>query len=469
MRESPTLYSKLVNSLDCIVWEADGETFQFTFVSPQAEKILGYPIKQWLEPNFWRDHTHPDDTDWCSAFCLDSTRKREDHEFEYRMIAADGSIVWLHDIVSVKVEPNGGLYLRGVMLDITERKQAEADLRKQKEILQKIFDHIPVMVSFRDAEGRLQLVNREWERTFGWSLAEIQTHNGDILTEIYPDVANHRQAREWIDAARAEWKNFRSKARDGRVLDTAWAIARLSNGTSVCIGQDITEQKRADEDRQRLRQRLMTAHEDERRHLSRELHDNIGQYLSALLLGIESLSRVPDLPVTALNQLSYLKETTKQFESDVHSVALELRPTILDDLGLEAVLSSFAREWGKRHDQRIKVAFNSTGFSNPNDRLPHDVEIAIYRVVQEALTNASRHSNAEIVSIILERDQQRVRVIIEDDGVGFDAEKFMSGPVDNQRLGLMGMQERVQLVGGEFKIDSGAGTTIVVTVPLSGS
>jgi PAS domain-containing protein len=67
MQESPALYSKLVNSLDGIVWEADGQTFQFNFVSPQAEKILGYPLEQWLQPNFWRDHTHPDDTDWCSA------------------------------------------------------------------------------------------------------------------------------------------------------------------------------------------------------------------------------------------------------------------------------------------------------------------------------------------------------------------------------------------------------------------
>ena len=88
--------------------------------------------------------------------------------------------------------------------------------------------------------------------------------------------------------------------------------------------------------------------------------------------------------------------------------------------------------------------------------------------MQEALTNASRHSNAEIVSIILERDHVQVRVTIEDDGTGFDVEKMMGGsPVENRRLGLLSMQERVQMVGGEFKIDSGAGTTIVVTIPLA--
>ena len=466
MQESPALYSKLVNSLDGIVWEADGETFQFKFVSPQAEKILGYPLEQWLQPNFWRDHTHPDDTDWCSAFCLDSTQKRQDHEFEYRMIAADGNIVWLHDIVSVKEEPAGAVYLSGIMLDITKRKHAEAELRQKTEILEKIFDHIPVMIAFRGADGGMKLVNREWERTFGWSFEELQNRNGDILTELYPDPIHRRQARAVIAAANSEWRDFRSKARDGRVIDTTWAVARLSDGTSVSIGQDISERKRAEEERKRLLQRLMTAHEDERRYLSRELHDNLGQYLSALLLGLESLARVPDLSAAALKQLSYLKETTKQFELDVHSVALELRPTTLDDLGLEATLSSFAREWARRHEHRIRVVYNSSGFASPEQRLAFDVEVAIYRVVQEALTNASRHSNAEVVSIILERDERQVRVTIEDDGVGFDVEKLMSSPVENQRLGLRGMQERVQMVGGEFKIDSGAGTTIVVTIPL---
>jgi len=467
MQQTPTLYSRLFSSLDGIAWEADGETFQFTFVSPQAERILGYPLRKWLEPNFWRDHTHPDDIAWCAEFCLESTRRRKDHEFEYRMISADGRIVWLHDVVSVKVEPSGAVYLSGIMLDVTKRKEAEEELRQKTEILQKIFDHIPVMVTFRGADGGLKLVNRQWEQTFGWTLAELQERDGDILNEVYPDPASLRRAWDTIFAANSQWTTFRAIARDGRLIDTSWAVARLSDGTSVGIGQDISERNRAEAERRRLLQRLITAQEDERRHLSRELHDNLGQYLSALLLGLESLARQPDLSPAAVSQLSYLTKTTKQFELDVHSVALELRPTTLDDLGLEPALSSFAREWAKRHDQRIKVVFNSSGFANPDKRLPFDVEVAIYRVVQEALTNASRHSNAQIVSIILERDKTQARVTIEDDGVGFDVEKMMSSPPENRRLGLLSMQERVQMVGGEFKIDSGAGTTIVVTIPLA--
>ena len=466
MQETPTLYSKLVNSLEGIVWEANGETFQFTFVSQQAEKILGYAIEQWLKPNFWQDHTHPDDAEWCTAYCLDCTRQLMDHEFEYRMIAADGTVVWLHDIVSVKAEPGGSIYLSGIMFDVTSRKQAEAELQKKSEILQKIIDHIPILITFRGTDGRIEFVNREWEETYGWSQSDLQERSEDILTEVITDPVDRRRVRDFIAAATSEWIDFRSQARDGRWHDITWAVTRLSDGSSISIGQNITERRRAEEERKRLLQRLITAQEDERRHLSRELHDNIGQYLSAILLGLESVSRVSGLPAAAIEELAYLKKTTKQFELDVHSVALELRPTTLDDLGLEAALSSFAREWAKRHDQRIRLEFNSKGFATPNDRLSFDVGVAVYRVVQEALTNASRHSNAEVVSVILEGNERQVRVTVEDDGVGFDVEKLMSSPVENRRLGLLGMQERVQLVGGEFKIDSGAGTTIVVTIPL---
>ena len=98
----------LINALGGVVWEADPETFQFLFVSEAAERILGYPTQSWLgEPDFWRRHTHPDDVERCTELCLAASRRGEDHEFEYRMIAADGRIVWLRDIVTVRKAPDG--------------------------------------------------------------------------------------------------------------------------------------------------------------------------------------------------------------------------------------------------------------------------------------------------------------------------------------------------------------------------
>ncbi len=123
-------FRDLVNTLEGIVWEADAETFTFSFVSNQAEHILGYPVECWSEPTFWRDHLHPEDCDWAVEFCVTATSENRNHDFEYRMIAADGRAVWLRDLVTVVVEGDRATRLRGVMVDITTRKRGEEALRQ---------------------------------------------------------------------------------------------------------------------------------------------------------------------------------------------------------------------------------------------------------------------------------------------------------------------------------------------------
>jgi PAS domain S-box-containing protein len=129
LRQSQLNYKALVDSVDGIVWEADARTFQFSFVSKQAERILGYPVERWLtEPSFWKDHLHPDDRDWAVTFCVKATEEKRPHEFEYRMIAADGRTVWLRDIVTVVVEDDQPIKVRGLMVDTTERKKMQEQL-----------------------------------------------------------------------------------------------------------------------------------------------------------------------------------------------------------------------------------------------------------------------------------------------------------------------------------------------------
>jgi PAS domain S-box-containing protein len=131
--------------------------------------------------------------------------------------------------------------------DISERKAAERELRKQKEILQTIFDHIPLMINFGDADFKVQLVNREWQRTIGWSVEEILNGNIDVLAENYPDPEYREQVRDFVHHSNGEWADFKTRVRDGRVIDTTWAMLYLPDGTSIGIGQDITRRKRAEE------------------------------------------------------------------------------------------------------------------------------------------------------------------------------------------------------------------------------
>ncbi|HXF38895.1 MAG TPA: PAS domain S-box protein, partial [Blastocatellia bacterium] len=168
-------------------------------------------------------------------------------EFEERAVYADG----LHHYIVHKFplhDVAGDIYgVGGISTDITARKSAEDELRKQKEIFQKIFDHIPVMIRFLGREGHIKLVNREWERVCGWSQNEITANNLDIFSELYPDPEYRQYVLDFIAASTGEFADFKTTARDGRVIDTRFASVRLEDGTNIGIGRDITEKKLAEE------------------------------------------------------------------------------------------------------------------------------------------------------------------------------------------------------------------------------
>jgi signal transduction histidine kinase len=155
---------------------------------------------------------------------------------------------------------------------------------------------------------------------------------------------------------------------------------------------------------------------------------------------------------------------TGELSREVHTLAWDLRPPALDDLGLEAALANYAEEWAER--SRVSVDFHSAGFAG--GRLPFTHETAVYRIAQEALTNVAKHSGADRVSFILERRSDHVLAVIEDNGGGFDAEAALSAAGRGRRLGLLGMRERAGLLGGTINVESaaGAGTTVFVRIPF---
>lgn len=138
-RRAEIQYRGLVESARAIVWRGDPGTFQLTYVSPEAETLLGYPLAAWTtEPDFWQRHVHPDDREWAVAFCAKETAALRPHTFEYRMIAADGRVVWLYDVVELVIEEGQPKELVGVMMAITERKRAETLLATEKRVLEMI-------------------------------------------------------------------------------------------------------------------------------------------------------------------------------------------------------------------------------------------------------------------------------------------------------------------------------------------
>ena len=379
---------------------------------------------------------------------------------DFRTMTRDGRVL---DVTWAVVRLSDGTRV-SIGKDITERKRAVDDLRRQKEVLQTIFDHIPIMISFWGADGRIKLVNREWERTRGWTLEEIQREEVDVLTQSYPDPACRQWVREIIAAGTGEWVDVKTRSKGGRVVDVSWANLRLSDGTTISIGQDVTDRKRAEDERARLMNRLLTAQEDERRRISRELHDRLGQYLAALMMGLKSLQKAAGLPQAAQDGVTKLQELTSQFSQEVRHLALELRPTVLDDLGLCDALTNYVEGWSKL--SQIKIDLYTNGLSAR--RLPPQIETALYRVIQEALNNVLKHSLARHASVILEYRGGRVVAVVEDDGAGFDAAAALGAPGSERGLGLTGMRERVESVGGALEVESlpGTGTTIVARIPV---
>lgn len=211
--------------------------------------------------------------------------------------------------------------------------------------------------------------------------------------------------------------------------------------------------------RRQLLEGVILAQEEERRRIARELHDSTSQSLSSLIIGLKNIEDYCDNPEIQ-PQVERLRGETSRALDDVHSLALQLRPAVLDDLGLEAALLRLIEEW-QDHLQVNTDLLVHIG----KDRLPGDIETALYRIVQEALTNIARHAEASSVSVLVERRNGDVVAIIEDDGVGFDHLKSTG----SGQLGLLGMQERAGLLHGKLIIESSEkqGTSIFITIPIS--
>jgi len=230
------------------------------------------------------------------------------------------------------------------------------------------------------------------------------------------------------------------------------------------LEREVKERREAQQAYADLLRRLVGIQEEERRRISRELHDQCGQELTALNLGLKSLYDGLQRQDDAQSRIRNLQGLVNSIAQEIHHLALELRPAALDELGLCSAVSNYAALWARRTG--IAVDFEHQGFDDL--RLPNRFETAIYRTLQEALNNAAKHTSSRRVSIILSRRESEVLAICEDQGPGFDVKGRAESAGFTQHLGLLGMRERIESVGGQLEIESSpdAGTTIYVRVPL---
>jgi PAS domain S-box-containing protein len=252
LRESTERYRHLVEGIDAIVWEADAATIRFTYVSQRAEAILGYPVAQWQEPEFWVKHIHPEDRDRALAICRLASREGRDHRFVYRFLAADGRTVWLRDHARVVLNEQGKtVKLRGLMVDISETMAIEDLLRQSEGRFRSTFEGAGVGMALVDSDGRTLEVNPALLRMLGYSGVELAARNfGELVKkEDAPKVMAQFQALVAGKIARFQAEE-RFTGKDGREL---WGLVTFSavpgdegRKYAVAMVQDITPRKEAE-------------------------------------------------------------------------------------------------------------------------------------------------------------------------------------------------------------------------------
>ncbi|HEX8851046.1 MAG TPA: CheR family methyltransferase [Gemmatimonadaceae bacterium] len=362
------------------------------------------------------------------------------------------------------------------LVDITSLKSAEAALRASEERYRTLFttmdEAYAVVEVIADAKGKWSdfkflevnpafMHHTGMPNPVGRTATQILGTPNPRWAELYGHVA------ETGESARAE----EPEPVLGRTFDLN--IFRLGGPGSrrvAVLFTNITERKRAEATmeraraagaREQLRRRLLEAEEAERRRLARELHDEAGQHLTALGLGLQSLSDVVPPGSEADQRAARLRTLVAAMSRELHAIAVRLRPRALDDFGLERATAAYVDEWSRQ----TGIAADVHAEPGP-ERFSAALESAVYRIVQESLTNVAKHSGATHVSVVIERRDGQVVAIIEDNGRGFDPTTLTAG--NREDLGVIGMRERAELLGGTLEIESGpkGGTTVFARIPI---
>jgi PAS domain S-box-containing protein len=387
---------------------------------------------------------------------------------EFRVVRADGEVRWVTDrgkfYYATNGRPQRGL---GIGVDVTERKQAENAMRESEERFRLVANTAPVLIWMSGADKLCTYFNKPWLDFTGRPLS-AELGNGWAEGVHSEDLRRCREIYTHAFDKREDFRmEYRLRRHDGEyrwIVDIGVPRFNPDRSFAGYIGScmDVTERKLAEEALSSVSRRLIEAQEQERTRIARDLHDDINQRLALLAIELERLKmEIPDSSPEVLRRMDELRKNTSEIANDIQTLSHELHSPRLEYLGIVAAMKGFCQEFGKA--QKAEIDFRNHDLPSP---VPPDVSLCLFRVLQEALHNAAKHSGAPRFAVQLWGTPGEIHLTVRDAGVGFDLETAMKG----RGLGLVSMQERIRLVNGTIAIASKLmnGTEVSVRVPVSG-
>ena len=461
LRESEAKFRLVADTVTSAIWLLQDD--HFVYFNKEFEAISGYSRDEILSMSPW-DLVHPDFRE--EARARGSLRLRGEpvpNRYQFAVLTKSGEARWV-EFSGALTELNGKPAILASAFDITATKRAEQELKEHLMYMDALIANSPLGIVIKDQNQLVRFCNPAFERMFLYTQGEIQGKNLDdlIASDDKPEAARLSEAVKVDGVVHATTQRCR---KDGTLIDVELHGVKVYSGNvfvgAFAIYQDITERKRSEEKLAALRKRLARAQEEERARIARDLHDDAGQRLALLNIDLERLKQASVKVKSSLTEeLEALAKAAGEIASDVHNVSRRLHPSQVELLGLPKALDSFCKDYAARNSMEITFVDGRL-----QGKLPQDASLCLFRVAQEAIRNAHKHSGCSRALVELDETGGSLRLRVSDEGTGFDPTSIETNP----GLGLLSMEERLHSLGGELFINArpGDGTCIEACIPLS--
>jgi len=439
------------------------ETGKIVFANSALARMLGASDPASLIGRKAVDFVHPDDRDEALRRIDRLSSGQATPWITGKAVGVDGKIIEI-ERAGIPLRRGDKLFAQGFVRDVTERNKTAAKIEESQRRLQALFDTAVDAIIMIDASGRYIDANPAATLLTGYTREELlQMKVGDLAQPDKRDevmeIWNSLAADRLITGG-----EFQILRKDGGTRDVEFRmVVNMLTGLHCSHMHDVTDRNEAERSLRQLSGRLLRLQDEERRRIARELHDTTAQNLAAIRVNLSRIYKSPATAEIAIREsVEESLSLTDRSISEVRTLSYLLHPPLIDEVGLIPSLRWFTRGFQERSGIRVSLEAPAE-----LDRLPMDVETALFRIVQEALTNIQRHSGSTVAHIRLEKEANQIRLEIEDEGRGLPEDLREKSALTAAGVGMAAIQQRVRELGGQLQIQSHErGTSIVVTMPI---